>query len=91
LLLVSIVPLTAMMQTLEPGPEHHEDLYSPEALPAVLTRLVREYDKPLVVSVDSGKLYDAYARALGQAGVPVFRTADSAARFLGKLTAMLQD
>ncbi len=88
LAIVSIVPLTAAMQTLPAGDAHREDLTAATAFPAIAARLARETRKPFVVSVDSGSLYDAYADAFFAAGIPVFRNADQAARFLGKFVSL---
>ena len=41
-------------------------------------------DKPLVVVVDSGSLYDPLALAIGEKGLPVFRSGDRAVKPLGK-------
>jgi indolepyruvate ferredoxin oxidoreductase beta subunit len=46
--------------------------------------LFREYDKPLLFVVDCMEPYNALARAVREAGVPVFRTADQAVRSLGR-------
>ncbi len=88
LAIVSIVPLTVAMQTLQPGEAHREDLNSAASFVSIATRLAAETDKPFVISVDSGKLYDAYADAFFAAGIPVFRTADQAARLLGKFVSL---
>ena len=74
--LIGCVPLTAALATL------------PEQVPAgITTGLLRLFDdtaKPLAVVVDSGALYDAFARALQAGGVPVFRTADRATRAMAR-------
>ena len=88
LAIISIVPLTVAMQTLQPGDTHREDLDSAASFASIAAGLAEEYDKPFVISVDSGKLYDAYADAFFAAGIPVFRTADQAARFLGKFVSL---
>jgi acyl-CoA synthetase (NDP forming) len=51
-----------------------------QGLSAQATRI----DKPLVVVVDSGSLYDPMALALEERGLPVFRSGDQAVRTLGK-------
>ncbi|MBL7033800.1 MAG: hypothetical protein ISR91_06610, partial [Candidatus Delongbacteria bacterium] len=84
LAIVSVVPLTVAMQTLQPGEAHRENLADPASFATVAAKLAAETVKPFVVSVDSGELYDAYADAFFAAGIPVFRTADQATRFLGK-------
>jgi len=40
-------------------------------------------EKPWVVVIDSGHLYDPMARVLEDAGIPTFRAADRAVRLLG--------
>jgi acyl-CoA synthetase (NDP forming) len=82
--IVAIVPLTAAMQTLPPGAGHREDLTRPEAIAARLAGLRQRTSKPFVVSIDSGRLYDPLVRQLEAAGLPVFRFADQATRFLGR-------
>ena len=79
---VGIVPLTPALQTLEPGPGHHEDLQSPDALAARLARIARESGKPWVAIVDGGARSDPFARLLQATGIPTFRTADRAVRLL---------
>lgn len=80
--IVSIVPLTAAMQTLKPGSGHREDFRDPGAMLASLTELKKSCDKPFVVSIDSGPLYESMANALKAAGIAVFRYSDEAMRHL---------
>jgi hypothetical protein len=47
-----------------------------------LIELIRATDKPVVVNIDAGELYTPLADVLEAAGVPVFRRADEAVRFL---------
>lgn len=82
--IVSIVPLTAAMQTLPAGDGHREDLTRADAIAARLAALRTSAGKPFVVAIDSGRLYDAFAVRLEEAGIPVFRFADQATRFLGR-------
>ncbi|MDR0966819.1 MAG: hypothetical protein LBM75_10055, partial [Myxococcales bacterium] len=49
-----------------------------------LSRLKDETDKPIAVSIDSGPLFDPMARAIEALGLPVFRSADTAVRRLGR-------
>ena len=46
--------------------------------------LAARSDKPLIVVVDSGSLYDSLVLALEERGLPVFRSGDQAVRTLGK-------
>jgi acyl-CoA synthetase (NDP forming) len=80
--IISIVPLTAAMQTLPVGAGHREDLASPDAIAARLAQLKHEMDTPFVCAVDSGVLFDPLVRQLEGAGIPVFRHADEATRCL---------
>jgi acyl-CoA synthetase (NDP forming) len=80
LVLCATVPLTPAMATLADGPQSflgEGSLVNRLATVAATTR------KPLAASVDSGVLYDAYARALEDRGIPTFRSADVAVRILG--------
>lgn len=79
----AIVPLTPILTTLEN--EGNQDAFaSDQNLIHRLPRLAAESDKPLVIVVDSGPLYDPLANALQDAGLPVFRSADRAVTVLGK-------
>lgn len=81
-LVVSIVPLTVAMQTLPPGVKHEENLAAPEAICAQLAKLRSRQAKPFVCAVDAGRLYEPFVRRLEEAGIPVFRYADEATRYL---------
>jgi acyl-CoA synthetase (NDP forming) len=77
---VGIVPLTAALNTLEPGPGHREDCRAAGAIVARLAALGRDDGKPWIAVVDAGALYDGMSRALVTAGIPTFRSADRALR-----------
>ena len=77
-----IVPLTPAMQTLAPGEAHKESILDPGSVAQRLPEIAAAIDKPLVVVVDSGALFDPLALALEKGGLPVFRTADRAVRAL---------
>ncbi len=79
---VSNVPLTKAMQTLPAGEGHAEDLTRPGGFASRMIELFRATDKPVVVNIDAGPLYDPLAAHLEKAGIPVFRRADEALRFL---------
>ena len=79
---VSCVPLTKAMRTLPAGEGHGEDLTAPDGIAARTIGLFRSTDKPMVVNIDAGGLYDPLADHLERAGVPVFRRADEALRFM---------
>jgi acyl-CoA synthetase (NDP forming) len=79
---ISNVPLTKAQQTLPPGEGHAEDLTRPGGFAARTIEVFRSTRKPVVVNIDSGALYDPLAAHLEKAGIPVFRRADEALRFL---------
>lgn len=82
--ILSAVPVTPALENLprDPAGGHREDLESPDSQPRRLLRLWAQTDKPFVVVIDSGRLYDPMADLLQGAGVPVFRKIDRAARAL---------
>jgi len=80
----AFVPMTPFMQTLPEGIIPDESLASKKSIVKRLHRLTAQVDKPLVVVVDSGPMYDPLADALQEGGLPVFRSADQAVWILGK-------
>lgn len=76
--LIGCVPLTAALATLP------AEVDAAGGVAAGLVELWQRTPKPLVVAVDSGALYDAFAAKLEAHGLPVFRAADRAARMLGR-------
>jgi acyl-CoA synthetase (NDP forming) len=83
-IVTAIVPITPLLQTLPGGMVPDESLSSEKSIARRLPRLAAESEKPLVVVVDSGPLYDPLAQALHEGGLPVFRSADQAVWILGK-------
>jgi acyl-CoA synthetase (NDP forming) len=81
---VSPVPMTAALQTLAPSEAYTESIHSPKSVGRRLIEVIRRTDKPVVVNIDAGRLYDPLAEMLGHEGIPVFRRSDEALRFLGK-------
>jgi acyl-CoA synthetase (NDP forming) len=81
---VSPVPMTAALQTLAPSDGYAENMDSPASVGRRLVEIIRRTDKPVVVSIDAGTLYDPLAGMLQGEGVPVFRRSDEALCFLGK-------
>jgi acyl-CoA synthetase (NDP forming) len=81
---VAIVPLTPILHTLPD--EHISDDSESDAIGIVdrIASLNKQSEKPLVMVVDSGPLYDHLTHALEERGLPVFRSADQAVRVLGK-------
>jgi acyl-CoA synthetase (NDP forming) len=87
MLLVSPIPVTPALDILAPDPfgGHSENLFSKGALAQELLRLFRATQKPVVVNVDSGRLYDDFVMVLQRGGIPVFRKIDRASRALSAL------
>jgi acyl-CoA synthetase (NDP forming) len=83
-LIVSAIPATATLDVLTPNlaGEHAENLFAMGSLPAELRRVAAATRKPLVVTIDSGGLYDPSVHWLERAGIPVFRKIDRASRAL---------
>jgi acyl-CoA synthetase (NDP forming) len=79
---VSNVPLTPAQQTLPAGGGHREDMTRSGSFASRLIELFRSTEKPLVVNIDAGELYTPLAEFLEASGIPVFRRADEAVRFL---------
>jgi acyl-CoA synthetase (NDP forming) len=80
----SAVPATPSLDNLVADPEgrHPEDLTGPDSHPSQLIRVVQASAKPVVVVVDAGRIYDPMCRMIAEAGIPVFRKIDRAARAL---------
>ena len=88
-LIVSPIPVTPALDDLAPdlSGSHTENIYSPGSLAQELLRVFRETAKPLVVNVDSGRLYDDFVGVLQRGGIPVYRKIDRASRALSALCA----
>jgi indolepyruvate ferredoxin oxidoreductase beta subunit len=74
----SLVPLTPAMLTTA------DEVAQPGSLTERLPQLFAGASKPVVVSVDSGELFDPFVKAIRVAGVPVFRSCDQAVRSLAR-------
>ncbi|MGB8953020.1 MAG: acetate--CoA ligase family protein [Candidatus Aminicenantales bacterium] len=81
---VSPVPMTPAMQTLAPGEGHVESIDHPESVSSRLMGIYRKSEKPFVVNVDAGAVYNPMVERLEKAGVPTFRYCDAAVKFLRK-------
>lgn len=81
---VSPLPMSPAMQTLAPGKHHSENLYREGSTPKRLIELFYKTDKPLVVSIDTGEIYQPMVDLLEENRIPVFRHSDDAVRFLRK-------
>jgi acyl-CoA synthetase (NDP forming) len=83
-LIISAVPAAPSIDILAPDFSgiHEENLFGVESLPMMVAGLFELTDKPVVVTIDSGRLYDPGALLLERAGVPVYRKIDRAGRAL---------
>ncbi len=83
-LIVSAVPAAPMLEVLAPdlSGRHQENIFAMGSLPAELIRLAGIITKPLVVAIDSGRLYDPTVTLLQRAGIPAYRKIDRASRAL---------
>ncbi len=84
LVMLGITPLTPMIQGLDKGRGALDFLTAEQGIVGRLATLSADYNKPLVVVIDSGAFFDYLAEAFQQSGVPVFRSADRAMRTLGR-------
>lgn len=82
--IVSAVPATPSLDVLAPdlSGQHQENAFALGSLPRELARVFADCDKPFVVAIDSGRLYDPSVLLLERAGVPVYRKIDRASRAL---------
>jgi len=84
-LILSAVPVTPALDNLPADPQRHrEDLAAPGSQAGLFREILGATDKPAVVVVDSGRLYDPLVDALRTAGIPVFRKIDRAGRCLAR-------
>ncbi len=77
-LVLACVPLTPMLRTTP------EEIARGGSLVEIVPALLRDYDKPLCFVVDCGTLYDTFALAVRETGVPVMRSVDQAIRSMGR-------
>jgi acyl-CoA synthetase (NDP forming) len=84
---ISPVPMTAAMRTLAPSAAYRESILDPASFAQKVMGLFRETDKPLIVNIDAGELYDPLCELLDEAGIPVFRRSDEALRFMRRFAA----
>jgi len=82
---VGCVPLTGALQTLPAAEGMDEDVGREDSVARRLERIWAERDGiPWICVVDGGELYDPMAASLQEAGIPVFRSGDRAARVLAR-------
>lgn len=82
--IVGILPLTPAMKTLPPGvdPAGVDTILAPDALPALFSKIAHYSAKPVITTVDCGRLYDPLCDELRRNGVPCFKSVDSAMKSL---------
>jgi len=93
MLIVSAIPAAATLDVLVPDltGAHEENIFAMGSLPAELVRVNRAITKPMVVTIDSGRLYDPSVMLLQRAGIPVFRKIDRASRALSAVASFHLD
>lgn len=84
---VGCVPLTPALDTLHGKGTGPEGVAREGSVVKRLAALRSATDKAWIAVVDSGPAYDPMARALGDAGIPVFRRADRALAMFGRYAA----
>jgi acyl-CoA synthetase (NDP forming) len=82
--MAGVTPFTPLIRGLTREADSEKFLTSEKSIVGRLSRLATQFDKPLIVAVDSGPRFDHLADAFQEAGLPVFRSADRAVRILGK-------
>ncbi len=80
--IASPLPCTPFLNTLPASEEHDEDITREDSIPSGLIRIAHSTNKPMIICVDSGRLYDPMVRQMEMAGLPVFRRIDRATRAL---------
>ena len=80
----TIVPLTPTLHTLPEEIDMGKSVGTEHSIIEEIAKLNTASSKPLIIVVDSGKLYDPMADGFQQHGLPVFRSADIAVSVLGK-------
>lgn len=81
-LMAANVAPTPFMENLPAGEGHKEDIAHENSYPNVTIRLFRATRKPMVVSLNSGSLFDPAAHMMEDAGIPTFRKIDRAMKAL---------
>lgn len=82
-LVVGVVPMSPALAALPAHADPAQTLAAPQSLARALPALFRETEKPVVVVVDAGRIFQPLVDALEAEGLPVFRRADEAVRALG--------
>jgi len=79
-----LVPLAPLMQTLPDSKDPKAYLTADTSIPKRLSRVIADYDKPLIMVHDGGSLFDPLVAAVNQEGITVFRSSDRAVQMLGR-------
>jgi len=82
--IAALIPLTPFIQAQPDNPCTPLLEGTTSRIHDKIARLAREHDKPLIVVLDAGAMYDGLAVAFVDSGVPVFRSADQAVSILGQ-------
>lgn len=75
---VSNVASTSFQENLPAGPGHREDITRENSHPSTLIRIFESTDKPMVICLNEGAIYDPAVAMMEEAGIPVFRKIDRA-------------
>jgi len=81
-ILAANVAPTPFMENLPASSEHNENIENENSYPNVTIRVFQNTDKPMVVSLNSGELYDPAVHMMEDAGIPVYRKIDRAIKAL---------
>lgn len=82
-IIASNVPLSSSVQTLPAGTEHNEDLIKNSFI-CEAAKQARASNRPIILCVDSGYLYEPYCNYALKLGLPVFRSADRALKMYSR-------
>jgi acyl-CoA synthetase (NDP forming) len=77
------VPLSPNLQSLPPGVVEGDAFDDPQGYARQAIQIFGDSEKPFVVVLDAGRLYDPMFHMMQDAGLPVFRSGDAAVRALG--------
>jgi acyl-CoA synthetase (NDP forming) len=82
--IISSVPVTPALNNLPADHQSRlkEDLYADGSQGHEFIKIISKVDKPVVVVIDSGELYNPLAVMIEAAGIPVFRKIDRASKAL---------
>jgi acyl-CoA synthetase (NDP forming) len=81
-LMAANVAPTPFMENLPAGEDHGEDILHENSYPNATIRAFKRTTKPMVVCLNSGRLYDPAVIMMENAGIPCFRKIDRAMKAL---------